>query len=76
MKKLNKLVISSEKIMKNEDLINLQGGYNHLCRCEGYDNGSAFDLGSGLCSPDVYDCAECGSWLTLYYGFPVYCYPA
>jgi hypothetical protein len=27
MKKLGKLSISPEKIMKNEDLINLQGGY-------------------------------------------------
>jgi hypothetical protein len=27
MKKLGKLSISPEKIMKNEELINLQGGY-------------------------------------------------
>ena len=31
MKKLNKLVISPEKIMKNEELINLQGGYGGSC---------------------------------------------
>jgi hypothetical protein len=34
MKKLGKLTISPEKIMKNEDLINLQGGYeSHYLRC-------------------------------------------
>ncbi len=31
MKKLNKLVISPEKIMKNEELINLHGGYGANC---------------------------------------------
>ncbi len=31
MKKLTKLVISPEKIMKNEELINLQGGYAGIC---------------------------------------------
>jgi hypothetical protein len=36
MKKLNKLVISPEKIMKNEDLINLQGGYVALTNLNGY----------------------------------------
>ena len=30
MKKLSKLSISREKIMKNEELINLQGGYGGL----------------------------------------------
>jgi len=36
MKKINKLEISSEKIMKNEELINLQGGYQGwCCYCEG-----------------------------------------
>ncbi len=31
MKKLGKLSISPEKIMKNEELINLQGGYQGWC---------------------------------------------
>lgn len=31
MKKINKLEISPEKIMKNEELINLQGGYEGEC---------------------------------------------
>jgi hypothetical protein len=35
MKKLGKLSISPEKIMKNEDLINLQGGYgDHWVYCK------------------------------------------
>lgn len=39
MKKLSKLTISPEKIMRNEDLINLNGGYGGgdcftvFCRC-------------------------------------------
>ncbi len=40
MKKLGKLSLSPEKIMKNEELINLQGGYGFgcfLCQCgDGY----------------------------------------
>jgi hypothetical protein len=36
MKKIGKLTISPEKIMKNEELINLQGGYEHTgCICLG-----------------------------------------
>ncbi len=41
MKKLGKLSISPEKIMKNEDLINLQGGYvgdNDSCSCYKYNS--------------------------------------
>jgi len=37
MKKLGKITISPEKIMKNEELINLQGGYQGwCCFCEGH----------------------------------------
>ncbi len=40
MKKLVKISISPEKIMKNEELINLQGGYSggcpiYFCQCTG-----------------------------------------
>ncbi len=35
MRKLGKLTISPEKIMKNEELINLQGGYgDHWVYCK------------------------------------------
>jgi len=33
MKKLNKLEINSEKIMKNEELVTLRGGYGENCPC-------------------------------------------
>ena len=33
MKKLNKLQINSEKLMKNEELITLKGGYDEGCTC-------------------------------------------
>ena len=56
MKKLNKLVISPEKIMKNEDLINLQGGaYHVLCACYDLDNGIYH--GCKICATN--NCADC-----------------
>lgn len=47
MKKLGKLSINSEKVMKNEELINLRGGYTgddcpsgqFKCKCNGKDYG-------------------------------------
>ena len=33
MKKLNKLQINSEKLMKNEELKTLKGGYGGCCVC-------------------------------------------
>ena len=43
MKKLGKLVISPEKVMKNEELINLQGGYSGTCAWICRDNGEYGD---------------------------------
>jgi hypothetical protein len=43
MKKLNKVKINSEKIMKNEELITLRGGYgDNCCLCHSSNGG---DLG-------------------------------
>jgi natural product precursor len=44
MKKLNKLQINSEKIMKNEELLTLRGGYdcNYYCWVFLYDGTPAF----------------------------------
>ena len=65
MKKLGKLSISPEKIMKNEELINLQGGYGGglppcdtqlwLCYCA--DNGEMMYV----CNPTMPsgDCSGC-----------------
>jgi hypothetical protein len=36
MKKLNKLQINSERIMKNEELVKLSGGYGESCLCVCY----------------------------------------
>ena len=38
MKKLNKLQINPEKVMKNEELINIKGGNTYQCACTGYSN--------------------------------------
>jgi hypothetical protein len=57
MKKLNKLSISPQKIMKNEDLINLQGGYQGWCCFCGW--GYGFMGGSANDNPA--DCQrDCG----------------
>ncbi len=71
MRKINKLVISPEKIMKNEELINLKGGYaGGPCHVScNYD-------GSSLCTTSASDCGtaatdaclakaaegNCGDW--------------
>ena len=60
MKKLGKLTISSEKMMKNEELINLQGGYdNCYCDCYGYP---------GLSASNEEECYELCFDLTHYRG--------
>ena len=77
MKKLGKLTISSEKMMKNEELINLQGGYDVACKCEGFDTstGTWFDFRyPGTCA-GMSDCTECSLALTNLYGYPVSCEP-
>ena len=38
MKKLNKLQINPERIIKNDELNVLKGGYTWTCFCTGYDN--------------------------------------
>jgi len=50
MKKLNKLQINPEKLMKNEELISLRGGTNCLCQNE---NGSWCMTGT---APDFQVC--------------------
>lgn len=52
MKKLNKLQINSEKMMKNEELISLRGGTN--CWCQ-YASGSWCMTGT---APDFPVCQE------------------
>ncbi len=44
MKKLNKLQINSERLMKNEELVTLRGGYGYaVCR-----NSNGEECGSGM----------------------------
>ncbi len=71
MKKLSKLSISPEKIMKNEELINLQGGYDILCEC--YDHTYGVSMGSGLCGGHTC-CIDCGFALTAFYSRDIECW--
>ncbi len=61
MKKLGKLSINSEKVMKNEELISLKGGYmwTFTCCCYG---GGCFDVEVSDYQ-ELYDIvsAHCGS---------------
>lgn len=64
MKKLNKLSINTEKLMKNEELKTLRGGYGVTIKCysEGWINGCMGYLGSvtGDCSNWQAACREGG----------------
>ena len=33
MKKLNKIQINSEKLMKDDELVMIRGGYQNCCQC-------------------------------------------
>ncbi len=65
MKKLGKLTISPGKIMKNEELINLQGGYDVYCECIDLTNNVHW--GSGYCGGMV-NCIQCEIALEGLYG--------
>lgn len=56
MKKLNKLEINSDKIMKNEELFTLKGGYY------GSGCGVACKKDSDCTDPLCPDCADIGGW--------------
>jgi len=67
MKKLNKLCINSEKLMKDEELMTLRGGYGYVCCYNGQDPcgswycglvgscGMADDACDKMCGPDNWD---------------------
>jgi hypothetical protein len=44
MKKLGKLIINPEKVIKNEELINLKGGYDTGCESGIMCYGDCFDI--------------------------------
>ena len=55
MKKLEKLVLHQQKLIKNEDLIKLRGGGYDMC-CYFYD-----ELGLITCGPTE-SCVYCENW--------------
>jgi len=68
MKKLNKLEINLEKVMSNNELIKLRGGYD-CWTCEVKSCGETVYI-EDLCGLDLYTVqAEC----TIYWGLPCYC---
>ena len=67
MKKLNKLQINSEKLMKNEELIALRGGYDMACcLCKNGPTTCGYIIGSspGSCDSDCHSVTPChGYWV-------------
>jgi len=58
MKKLNKLIINSEKVIKNEELVNLKGGaYVYDCYCNGTYLGEASS--PSICDSRCASCTQC-----------------
>jgi len=64
MKKLNKLVISPEKIMKNEELIDLHGGYESGCGTQWRYDCSFWPYGWD--GPELTDVKVCVEQLNTY----------
>ena len=62
MKKLGKLSINPEKVIKNEELVNLKGGYDGYCEC--WRNGSIMLFAtSATCNDMCYEAyATFGTW--------------
>ncbi len=64
MKKIGKLTINPEKVIKNEELVNLRGGLEEPCTCTCF-NSQTWECLGYLFSPDgncVDDCSD------FYYG--------
>ncbi|MGF1586469.1 MAG: hypothetical protein ACFCUM_14180 [Bacteroidales bacterium] len=77
MKKLGKLEISPEKIMKNEELINLQGGDGGYPSCSCFlwwNTGEVTETG-GLCGTSA-NCTDCAVDVVNFYDEVVaaFCY--
>ncbi len=65
MKKLNKLQINSERIMKNKELISLKGGYgNYSYEC--YLNGSFSMMMSSVQDNEFAASSECTDFYSGY----------
>ena len=57
MKKLSKLQINAEKLLKNEELLTLRGGYDYgYCACK-----------------DSYNNTICGTWVQFCYDCRLWC---
>lgn len=66
MKKINKLQINSEKLMKNEELTTLRGGYDgKCCECHVLMSGETYYATNSSPSTCPSDCSEqFGGWGT------------
>lgn len=67
MKKLGNLSINNEKVIKNEELISLKGGYTGCCFCHNCPSGGTYLMAGstptecGLDCRNAYGCAR-GDW--------------
>jgi len=63
MKKIGKLSINPEKVIKNEELVNLRGGSYTNCNCEILWNVEDITTLSGACGTST-NCEQCASDLS------------
>jgi len=74
MKKLGKLVINPDKLMKNEELVNLRGGYDlDLCSFGAYGCVCCEANGQKTCSTDT---GFLDNWCSIWaeFGYSCNCY--
>lgn len=64
MKKLGKITINSEKVIKNEELVNLKGGYDNNCATKCITNNGSMVVTTASCSSsDISDaCSRVYGW--------------
>ena len=70
MKKLGKLTINPEKVIKNEELVNLRGGYGTQgpCGCTCFNAEKFVETGKVICYGYVYTETDCVSECGEFYG--------
>lgn len=65
MKKLSKLQINSEKLMKNEELVTIRGGYGFAhCSRDGIPCGNMPTADCGLAAVELCD-SVCPGWSSI-----------
>jgi len=70
MKKIGKIIIRPEKVIKNEELVNLRGGYctQGPCTCICFDANKFMETAKVICLGYVYTETNCPDEFGEFYG--------